>query len=785
VLRLLLLLFLPFSLFALELSFQSGKENYDKYTILHVKANSPFICEAQTDDFKNITKVICAFSKKPDQTLKPVGDDFFDVKSEIKKDTFFLLITPHHKVKLLSDIFDLPNERNLYQPKVQLSKAWVLIGYKEKLPLLNSKKKSAKSLNLPILFPKRGMLYVGSLDIQGNPVHIQEARDVSSYLKAKKSFDDKNYDGTIREIDDVIKGHPDSIFMSELMYYKMRALAELKKYDEMIPLSKTYLRKYSSDENVPEVLSLTALAYSKIGQNSDADYFFDRLFSEHGETVYAKKGMIYKGDQLQLSGDNKKSVEYFQKAMDETNDIDTAATAAHRLANYYLKTATPKNARDYIDKIIQADPQYFLKDKEDSLKLSLALAEKRMYYEASKISQIVLATMKKLDENYEATLKNSGVWLAKTDQKNDANTLLSRYQKEFPEGSFADEVKTVKDSLYFDVNTTNPSAAMANYDNLIKNYKNDPIGQKALYKKAQTLLKLQKYEALLNLKGSLQQLDKKVYPDAQSMVNQSAMQLAKAKLKAGLCSEVMSISNDYGVKLPKEFDDEMYNCYMKIPQLNMAKGLAGSNINAKTITEKIKWMYRYANVLFQTGDYKNTIKVGNDVLTLIGKEKTSPYFDLYRTMFDAYQRTANSNKMLEMMTKIILTFGESYKDIERYVQMVDLGTRMKDDNIIITYGNRVMELQRKTGSYTQTPYVEFTTYQAYMNKNDLTRSIDIISSLDKRNLSKEQRARQKYLLGALLQKKGRNNEAAVEFKKAIAAQKDSAWAKLAQDALKL
>ena len=783
--KLLLLLALPFSLFALELSFQSGKENYEKYTILHVKANSPFICEPQTDDFKNITKVICAFSKRPDKPLKEVGDDFFDVTSEIKKDTFFLLITPHHKVKLMADIFDLPNDRNLYQPKVQLSKAWVLIGYKDKIPLLNSKKKSAKALNLPVLFPKRGMLYVGSLDIQGHPVQVQEARDVSSYLKAKKSFDNKDYDGTIREIDDVIKGHPDSIFMSELLYFKIKALAELKKYDDIIPLSKTYLRNYASDENVPEVLSLTALAYSKLGQNSDADYFFDRLFSEHGETVYAKKGMIYKADQLLSSGENKKGIEYYQKAMDETNDIDTAATAAHRLANFHLKTATPKNARDYVDKIIQADPQYFLKDREDSLKLAATLAEKGMNYEASKIAQIVLATLKKLDDNYEATLKNSGIWLAKTDQKNDANILLSRYQKEFPEGTFAHEVKTVKDSLYFDVNNTDPAAAMANYDKLIKNYKTDPIGQKALYKKAQALQKMQKYEDILRLKDSLKQLDKKTYPDAENIVSQSAVQLMKAKLQAGMCNDVIDISKEYSVKLPKEFDDAMYNCYMKIPQLEMAKNLAGANMSMKTLTEKIKWMYRYANILFQTGDYKNTIKVGNDVLTLIGREKTSPYFDLYRTMFDAYQRVGNNNKMIEMITKIILTYGENYKDIERYVQMVDLGSRMKDDNIIITYGNKVMELQRKAATYTQTPYVEFTTYQAYMNKNDLTRSLDIIASLDKRNLSKEQRARQKYLLGSLLQKKGRNNEAAVEFKKAIAAQKDSAWAKLAQDALKL
>jgi len=224
---------------------------------------------------------------------------------------------------------------------------------------------------------------------------------------------------------------------------------------------------------------------------------------------------------------------------------------------------------------------------------------------------------------------------------------------------------------------------------------------------------------------------------------------------------------------------------MKIPQLTLAKNMAAANINTKILTQKIKWMYRYANVSFQTGEYNNAIKMGNDVITLIGRDKKSPYIDIYRTLFDAYQRVGDDNKMIVMMTNIVDAFGENFKDIERYVQMMGLATRMKDDNIIITYGEKVMSLQRKTSTYTQSPYSEFTTYQAYMNKGNTTKAIDILFSLDKRALSKEQRARQKYLLGSLLQKKGKNSEAKVQFKKSIEASKESPWAKLAADAIKL
>ena len=408
-----------------------------------------------------------------------------------------------------------------------------------------------------------------------------------------------------------------------------------------------------------------------------------------------------------------------------------------------------------------------------------------MFSEASKISQILLAPVTKKDANYEQLLKNSGVWLAKTTEKAEAMKLLNRYIKEFPHGTFIDEVKTTKDSLFFDVNDGNMTANMANYDKLIQNYKNDSIGQKALYKKAQLLLQGQKYIEVLALKTPLKALDKKIYPNVDDMINQAASALIKLKLKDGKCSEVVSISSEYNIKLASDFDDDLYNCYMKIPQLTLAKNMAAANINTKILTQKIKWMYRYANVSFQTGEYNNAIKMGNDVITLIGRDKKSPYIDIYRTLFDAYQRVGDDNKMIVMMTNIVDAFGENFKDIERYVQMMGLATRMKDDNIIITYGEKVMSLQRKTSTYTQSPYSEFTTYQAYMNKGNTTKAIDILFSLDKRALSKEQRARQKYLLGSLLQKKGKNSEAKVQFKKSIEASKESPWAKLAADAIKL
>lgn len=785
VLKWLLLLMAPLYLYSLEITFQAGKEDYSKYTILHVRGNSPFICDPQFDDFDNIKKVICAFSKKPEELFKPLGDDFFNVTSEIKEDTFFLIITPTYKMKFLPDIFNLTKDTTIFKSDVKLSKSWTMVGYKDKFTLLKEDKTPDIGLNIPITFTDNDLPYVGSLDIKGNPVHMEEAKDVGAYLDVKKDFDRKDFTGALSIINNIIKSYPESIFMSELLYYKIKSLVQLGQYEDVVDISKSYLRTYSADENIPEVLSLISLAYGKLGLNSDADYFYDRLFSEHADSVFSKKGMIYKGDQLVEAGDRKKALEYYKRALNETKDIDTAATAAEKIAKYYIGNIQPKEAQAYINKIIEADPAYFVKDPADSMELASTLADNHLYLEASKIDQIILATLKKYDDDYELLLKNSGTWLAKTNDKADAIKLLNRYIKEFPDGDFRQTVTTAKDSLFFDTGDENVSVKLAKYDSLINRYKGDSIGNKAIYKKAELLFKNQRYSEFLNMQDALMKLDQTTYKDISDMTTQAVINVMKEKLKENKCSQVIDMSTQYSIKLPNEFDEGVFNCYMKVSKFGEAKKIASAHINSTILTQRMKWMYKYANVDFQVEEYKDTIAIGNDLIKLIGKDKKSPYADIYRLVFDAYARVGDNDNMIKMMNNILDIFGNNFKDIERYVQMITVGTALKDDNIIITYAQKVMEQQRQTSSFTQSPYVEFTLYQAYLDKDNITRAMDTLYELDNRKLTKEQRSRQKYLLGSLLQKEWRYDEAKEEFAKSIAADKDSAWAKLASDSMKL
>ena len=779
-----LLAFISLPSFALEISIDSAKDDFVKYSVLNISDKNRFICQERKDDFDVTTEVICAFSKKPSEDIKYLQNDFFKVNSFRKKGTFFISIKPFYKIKLLPEIFDLTQDDTVFSANVEVAKRWSILGYKDKFPLLKEAEKSDLAINFPFYLDKDKLPYVGSLDLKGNPVHIKKVEDVTEYLKVKRYFSKKMYDEALELIDDILEAYPNTLFKSELLFYKIKIYDKIKDYENVISYAKIFLREYSSDENIPEVLSLIAKAYAQIGQNTDADYFFDRLFSEHKGNVYAQWGYIYKGEMLEASGGNKAAIKYYKQALYETKNLEVAAAAAYHLAGILLEHK-PKEAAKYAMKIISAKPSYFMENIKASMTMMQKLADAGEYKTAAAIAKAMLESMGPTYDEYEDLLKNRALWLAKTDDKEAALKALNDYLKKFPDGDYIDLIQTVKDGLFFENQELNASAKLQEYDKLIQEYKGDTIADKALYKKAKLLLKEKRYEDVLAMQDELKSLDEELYPDVDNIIKDAAIGLMESSLKQKNCQNVLVIANDYNITLSDNWDDGVYECAMKGGDFQLSKTIASKNLKSMNLDDRKKWLYRYLKIDFETGNYSEVVDVAKDLITLIENIKKSPYKDVYRYLFDAYERLGQKENMMQAMAKIEDIFGLSYKDIDRYVAMITLGNDLKDDNIIIEYATKVMQIQERSGSHAQSPYVEFALYSAYMDKNDFNQALKVIKSLDNVMLTKVQRARQKYLLGMVLSKLWRDDEAKKAYYEAIKADPNSAWAKLAKSALEI
>lgn len=781
---------LIFSLFglnlqALDISISGAKENHKEYSTLHLRDENNFLCQEIKDDFDNVTKIVCAFDKEPTQKIQTLQNNFFQITTQIKNKTFFIVIKPYKKMKLYPMIFDLTKDTTIFHANAKISQHWMIVGYEENVPFIKNNEYSDVSINFPFSYKKHAFPYVGSLDMDGKPVHVKRVRDVTEYIKIKKLFKEKDYERCLDLVNDVMKSYPNSLFTAELLYYKMKSYAKLKNNDALIDVAKLYLREYSSDENIPEVLSLVSKAYYMEGFNTDADYFFDRLFSEHADTVYAKWGLIYRGEMYEAQGANSKALASYEQAYKKTKNIDVAVAAAFRLAKYYTSTTEYKKAAKYIDKIAKVKPEYFLEMNQESINMMYDLVDTQNYLPASNIAKCLANAMGPTYDEYEELLRNEGVWLSKTDKKQEALVVLNSYLKKFSEGDFETDVRVAKDGLFFDVSDANFSTKLQDYDKLIVEYENDSIGRKATYEKAKLLIANKKFREALDLEDELLKLDKDEFANIQEMIKESAIGTMQNSLEKKECQSVLEISSKYKIELSDKWDDGVYLCAMKGADFTLAIKMADKNLSTKDFQQRKKWIYRHIKIDFETGNYTNVIEASKDLITLISDDKKSEYLDIYRILFDTYQRLENNIKIISTMKDVENIYGLSYKDIERYVTVMAVGSQMNDSNIVIEYAKKIMQIQEKSDSFAQSPFVEFTLYQAYIDKNENHLALDVIKSLDKRELSATRRARQKYLLGSIYDKLWQDDNAKEAYTDAIKADENSAWAKLAKGAMKI
>jgi len=781
-LKIILFIFLSINLFALEISLQGAKENHQPYSTLHLKAKDKFLCQEIKNDFDITVKIICAFSKSPSREFKKLQNSFFKINIEIKNKTFFLIIETFEKMKLYPMIFDLTKEDTVFSPNVKLSYDWMIIGYKDEIPYMKSHEKIDASINFPFVLNEDMLPYVGSLDIEGNPVHIKKVGDVVDYIKIKKLYKNQRYEFCLELIDEVLDKYPNSLFKSELLFYKIRVFAKLKEHDKVIESSKIYLRDYSSDENVAEILSLIANAYGKSGLVSDADYFFDRLFSEHADSPYVYWAYIYKGELFESSGSSIRARKMYKKAIDKTKDLDVAVTAAYRLSKNYMSNSNLKLAAKYTKKIVDAKPEYFTKYMHKSMNLMYDFVDNGDYLSGASIAEAIFKNIDSTYEEYEELSRNVGIWLSKTKEKKKALVALNQYIKLFNDGEFISEVKTAKDALFFDVSDANFTTKLNEYNNLIYEYGEDSIGSRAIYEKAKLLIKNKKFRDALKMESQLLELIGEDYSDVNQIIDEAAIGTMKNALKDKECNSVLIISSKYNIELSNEWDSGVYDCAMKGGDYALAKKIADKNLKSKNIEHRKKWLYRYIKLDFATGNYSNVIEASKDLISLIEDDKNSPYIDIYRYIFDTYQRLENSTKMIEAIVDIKKIFKQSYKDIDRYVAIMAVGSDKKNSNLVIEYGEIVLDIQVLSDSYPQSPFVEFTLYQAYVDTDRNNEALDVITSLNSIELNSNERARQKYLLGSILEKLWRDDDAKVAYQEAIDADKDSAWAELAKSA---
>lgn len=770
---------LPFSsaLFALTLNVNVGREENENFSTLHIKEEMPFVCLSQTDEFGEEKQVQCTFTREPKEKFQAMKTNFFTIDSFTKEGKYIVRISPVQKLKLLPIANRLHENENIFHPqKHNTAGHWMIVGYTQRLPLISIEKNPPLGINFPITMEEVPLPSVGALDIGGNPIRLEQFEDVSAYMRIKSAYEAGKYEELAKDVDELYALYPGTIFRTELLLFKIRGQHHTNESEALLEASKEFIRDYSDDENMAEVLAYTANAYFNVGLQVDGSYFFERLFKEFPSSKFAALGMVFLGDQFVSSGKQKEGELYLQQALYKTDDVEIASMAAIRLAKIRLEKDDAKGSAELLEKIVEGNSKYLLHDIEANHDMARALANRKQHKTAADTLSAITGHLPQSDERYEEMLRDIGLWLSETEDKPLAYTALTRYQKRYGEsGKYAAEVQKTLDALFYVPEDANKTALLAEYETLEQKYTDQEIGQKAALNKARLLLSLERYQEVLELKEPSS--DEESYA---KIKDQAARTLAMTKLEKGECAGAIQLTQEYNLTLEERFDAQLYGCAYKTGNYTLALETAKKNLSSKE--ERLKWLYNYAKTLNKSGDYEELTKVTADIITLSEIEKSSAYDDVLQDAFYAHERLGNTQGMISTLKELEKRRGVNYEDIELYVSMIKLGLKEKDDVVIEAYAQKVMELQEKTKSYSQSPFVEFAALQVLKNKNKESEELALVDALLTRELSSNERSRVHYVRGSLLMKAEKNTQAKEAFNESIKADAASAWASLSKDA---
>ncbi len=781
------LFFLASALGALTIDLKRGIEEGSPFAILHIREKEPFVCSIKKDDISQPPYYLCSFGKMPDHKPENISSDFFKISFGIENGRFLCRITPLKKSELSALPPPVYEDGILPPKKIDRSAHWMILGYENDPPYLKRKQHFEDSINFPIDLRDYAIPTIGAVDINGDPVFMKSNRDVERFMAVKRAFDSRKYKRAYELATEAQEEFPDSIFGSDFLRYRIKALAkeDMKEHaDQIIKLGKTFIKRYTSDEYLPEVLLILARVYSATGFESDANYFFDRLISEHKGSRFANLGMIYLGDQLYINGKPKEAIKRYLEAYYSAKDLDVASLAAYKLAIRYLDRGKVEDAVSYLKKIWDKNPQFILKDKDDAHRIATQLAANKVYDLAIEIDRAILKRLKKLDDLYEKILfEIAQMYDEKGDIKN-AIEWYERYLDEFAYGEFSDDAKKSLDELFVADSDTNVTRALEKFDTLIDEYSGENIAFKALAAKLKILLSQKRYKEVLQLAAEVEQIeDPQIKSTAESAIRDAAFGVFEEAAKEGDCKNGVEMVEEYSIEPDEKYDDFLYGCYMKYARYDEALKIARRHIQDPAMSKRIEWLCKTVHLLTLSQRYQEAFKAASELEAL----GTNSEHDRCSTLDWDLVAIFHANGRYSDEISLIKKMSRKYSDKMRMAEVFRMGYDAAKEN-----GDRLqqkwmlkslVELQNRLKSHPYSPWAEFELIRILRKEGKFEEALKYAEEMKSLELRGKTRARWLYELASLYESLGRNKRAETSFRECAEIDDGGAWSGLCKDAL--
>ena len=736
-----LLVFLLFTnfLFGFEVYVNSGVKNKKPITVLHLKNNTDFTCLNKVKDAVKYYECTIKGKSKliANQSLKE-----FDLKFENLPNKLVINIYPKIKSMLLSSDNTLHASEDFLVLNSSTAKHFLVI-FDDSMKL---EQERYNGLDFGMVFNKNLLPWVGALDLDQKPVSFSKTNDVNAFINIKKDFENERYLEVLDEVQRALKKYPESIFTKDFIMYLLRAQLELsdKSNDYLsmiITTAKSYIREYPSDNNYTEILSILVKAYLKAEQKSDAEYFLDILSTEHQNSYFTKVAKLDYADYLSNTNRNDEALRLYDEILFSTNNTALVSRSAVALARINISQNKLILAKEYIQKVLNSNKEYLLKNPEQSFKIANDFFDSKFYDISGIIYQEIYDNSSRANEYYEGVLLNLAKSYFYDKKEEEAKKYLKEYQTQFPNGDHLTEVEQMFDTLYFANKSATSQELHEYYQMLMKKYDND-ISKRALEEEVKLLYREREFAKILEYSDEVQK-----YEDTQAMeyLYQSAVYLLNEDLLNNGCHLALDVVKKYKIE-DKDIKDSkaMLNCFMRVSEYEKALDFISRHTQEDVIFYKLAEL----KVLYLFGKYKDIIKEIEKI------EKDKLMFEKYE-LFDLYYYKSLAFLKLDMYNESIFALkalersDEQFRIVEVYDEFLSYFINHGMTDSALNYGQKSVDLQNKFGIHLYSPKHEFILIWALVQKEQYAKARDVLDDLFKLKLDDDDFTKAKYLSGEI------------------------------------
>ncbi|TQR32413.1 flagellar protein [Campylobacter sp. MIT 99-7217] len=737
------LIFLSFvCAFGFDIVLNTGEDHSVPFWVLHFRDSQAFVCEEVIVEEDRHFR--CQIDGEVLTGLKNQSFEAFDINFTKADQSINIFVYPKIPAKIYDLSQEIYNSKEVQSFSDNNSTSFTFVFSKE-LPFV----RQYDGLDFDISFSSNDTPFIGALDLNSNPVHIPQSADINTFIRIKEEYDKKNYTQVVTDANNAIARYPSSIFMSEFMFYKIRAENQLYTYtpdfrnqeqlEQLIEEIKAWNRRFSNDRNYVESLYISMRTYMALEQRSNADYAMQILRDEHPGHYFTELGTLDYADYIQGLGQREEANTFYEQIYFNTKDLDLASRAGVSLARNEVVDGQMNKAIEQAQTILKSNPNYFSQDRARATNLAKAFYDNKQYGLSAQIYELAYKGTESIDEDYEQVLKNTALALSNTHDYQKAKRYLDMYLDQFPNGEFTPLIQEASDNVFFNIADNNSTFLHERYKELMSKYGNE-ISAKALFYDVKLYFDENNTDAVIDYKDEIEKYNNQ---ELKNMLSNAATAKLSALLLRDDCIASVALFDEFvayeiGQEIPNK--KQMLTCFKRTQKIEQAKAYIDKN----RMEDEIYYDLQKAELDLSDKNYDEAIKLSDSVINSRTLKSDDEKFNAYYFKFLALLRREDYNAAVALLESLE-SFPMSFKMVELYYEFLLYCSNHNLRTSILSYAPKAINYQNLKGVNLYSPQLEFIYLSALKDSNQSTEALSVLQDLLKiKALKPEDKARAFY-----------------------------------------